>query len=101
MLSGIFPLNNYKIDGYIEKTGILDNKMMNTNDPEQIFYLSGHLINSCYQCVGKEDVNYEFFESEGLVEYEVDDGLSKDGIQTLFLEIFYTICNDPCQRYQY
>ena len=86
LISGIFPLNNYKIDGYIEKTGILDNKMMNTNDPEQIFYLSGHLINSCYQCVGKEDVNYEFFESEGLVEYEVDDGLSKDGIQTLFLE---------------
>lgn len=63
LISGIFPLKNYKIDGYVEKTGIFDDKMINTNDPEQIFYSAGHLINSCYQCVGKEEVNYEFFES--------------------------------------
>lgn len=86
LISGIFPLKNYKIDGYVEKTGVFDNKMINVDDPELIFYLSGHLINSCYQCVGKEEVNYEFFESEELVEYEVSDGLSKDEIQRLFLE---------------
>lgn len=86
LISGIFPLKNYKIDGYIEKTGIFDNKMINTNDPEQIFYSAGHLINSCYQCVGKEDVNYEFFESEDFVECVVDDSLSKDEIQRVILE---------------
>ena len=86
LISGIFPLKNYKIDGYIEKTGVFDNKMINTDDPEQIFYSAGHLINSCYQCVGKEEVNYEFFESEYLVEYEVDDSLSKDEIQRKILE---------------
>ena len=86
LINGIFPLKNYKIDGYIEKTGIYDDKMINTNDPEQIFYSAGYLINSCYQCVGKNEVNYEFFESEELAEYEVNDGLSKDEIQRLFLE---------------
>ncbi len=86
LISGMFPLKNYKIDGYVEKTGIFDDKMINTNDPEQIFYSAGLLINSCYQCVGKEEVNYEFFESEELAEYEVNDGLKKDEIQRLFLE---------------
>ena len=86
LISGIFPLKNYKIDGYIEKTGTFDDKMINANDPECIFYSAGHLINSCYQCVGKEELNYEFFESEELVEYEVDDNLSKDEINMIFLE---------------
>ena len=86
LISGIFPLKNYKVDGYIEKTGVFDNKMINTDDPEQIFYSAGHLLNSCYQCVGKKEVNYEFFESEGLVEYEVDDSLSKDEIQRVILK---------------
>jgi len=86
LISGIFPLKNYKIDGYIEKTGIFDKKMINVNDPEHIFYSAGHLINSCYQCVGKKEVNYEFFESEELVEYEVNDELNKDEIHMIFLE---------------
>ena len=50
------------------------------------FYSAGHLINSCYQCVGKEEVNYEYFESDKLVEYDFADDLSKDEIQRLFLE---------------
>ena len=86
LVSGIFPLKNYRVDGYVEKTGIYNNEIINTDDPEQIFYSSGHLINSCYQYVGKEDVNYEYFESEDLVEYEIDDGLSVDEIQRIFLE---------------
>lgn len=86
LISGIFPLKNHKVDGYIQKTGIFDNKVINTNDPEQIFYSAGHLINSCYQCVGKEEINYEFFELEALAEYEVDDSLSKDEIQRAVLE---------------
>lgn len=86
LISGIFPLVNYKIDGYVEKTGIFDDKMINTNDPEHIFYSAGHLINSCYQCVGKKEINYEFFESEDFVEYEVNDELSKDEINMIFLE---------------
>ncbi len=86
LISGIFPLRNYKIDGYVEKTGIFDNNMINTTDPEYIFYSAGHLINSCYQCVGRDELNYEFFKSEKLVEYEVSDILDKDKIQRLFLE---------------
>ena len=86
LISGIFPLKNHKIDGYIQKTGVLNNKMIDTNDPDYIFYAAGHLINSCYQCVGKDEVNYEFFESEDLLEYELNDELSKDEIDTIFLE---------------
>lgn len=86
LISGIYPLENFRIDGYIEKTGIYDDKMINTNDPEHIFYSAGHLLNSCYQRVDKEEVNYEFFESEELAEHEVNDGLSKYEIQKIFLK---------------
>lgn len=86
LISGIFPLQNYRIDGYVEKTGIYNNEIISTDDPEQIFYSSGHLINSCYQYVGKKEVNYEYFESENLAEYEIDDNLSIDEIQRIFLD---------------
>lgn len=86
LISGIYPLKDFRIDGYIEKTGIYDDKMINTNDPEHIFYSAGHLLNSCYQCVDREDVNYEFFESEELTEREVNDGLSKCEIQKIILK---------------
>lgn len=86
LISGIFPLKNHKIDGYIQKTGVFDNNKIDGDDPEQIFYSAGHLINSCYQCVGKDELNYEFFESENWVEYDVADELSKEEIQHLFLD---------------
>ena len=37
LISGIFPLQNYRIDGYVEKTGIYNNEIISTDDPEQIF----------------------------------------------------------------
>ena len=86
LISGLFPLKNYKIDGYVEKTGTYDDKMVNSNNPEYIFYSAGHLIKSCYQCVGKKEVNYEFFESEKLIEYEINDELTRDEINMIFLE---------------
>ena len=63
LISGIFPLKNHKVDGYIQKTGVFDNKKINTNDPEQIFYSAGHLINSCYPLVEATlvfSVSFEF-----------------------------------------
>lgn len=86
LISGMFPLRNFKIDGFVEKTGIYDDKMINTNNPEHIFYSAGYLLNSCYQCVGKEELNYEFFESEELAEHEVNDGLNEYEIQKFFLK---------------
>lgn len=82
----MFPLRNFKIDGFVEKTGIYDDKMINSNNPEHIFYSAGYLLNSCYQCVGKEELNYEFFESEDLAEHEVNDGLNEYEIQKIFLK---------------
>ena len=86
LINGMFPLKNYKIDGYVEKTGIVDDKMIDSEHPDYIFYSAGHLLNSCYQCVGKQGTFYEYFESEDLAEYEVNDELSMYEIQKIFLE---------------
>lgn len=86
LISGIFPLLNYKIDGYVEKTGIYDDKMINYSEPESIFYSAGYLMHSCYQCVGKKETLYEYFESEELIEYEIDDEICIKEIQRIFLE---------------
>lgn len=86
LISGIFPMQNFKIDGYIQKTGIYDNKMINFSNKEHLFYSAGHLIHSAYSCVGKNETFYEYFENEEFFEYELDDGASKEEIQKIFLE---------------
>lgn len=87
LISGIFPIENFKIDGYIQKTGIYDEKIIDVdNNKDSIFYLVGPLIKSAYSCAGKNGVFYEFFENEELFEYEIDDGISKEDLNIRFLK---------------
>ena len=86
LISGIFPMINFKIDGFVEKTELYNENMIDANNPDYIFYSSGHLLNSIYSCKEKEGNYYEYFENEELVKYEVDDGVSKNQIKKLILE---------------
>lgn len=61
LISGLFPMANFKIDGFIEKTGLCDENMIDINNPDYIFYSSGHLLNSMYACKEKEGNYYEKF----------------------------------------
>lgn len=86
LISGLFPLINFKIDGFIEKTDLYNEKMIDANDPNYIFYSSGHLLNSMYACEEKDDNYYEYFENENLVKYEIEDEISKSEVEKMILD---------------
>ena len=44
LISGIFPMINFKIDGFVEKTDLYNENMIDANNPDYIFYSSGHLF---------------------------------------------------------
>lgn len=85
LISGLFPMVNFKIDGFIEKTGLYDENIIDVNNHDYIFYSSGHLLNSMYACKEKDGNYYEYFESEKMVEYEVADDVSKNEIEKKIL----------------
>lgn len=86
LINGIFPLINYKIDDFIEKTGTYDESIIDANNDEYIFYSSGFLLKGLYSCKEKEGIFYEYFENDELFEKEISDFLSKEDIQKLILK---------------
>lgn len=86
LISGIFPLKQFKIDGYTQKTGVYDEKMIDYNKEDAVFYSAGHLIHSAYSCVEKNGAFYEYFENEEPFECEMDDKTSKEEIEKIFLQ---------------
>lgn len=85
LISGIFPMIDFKIDGFIEKTALYNENVIDVNNPDYIFYSSGHLLNSIYSCKEKEGNYYEYFENEEMIKYEVDNELSKNEIEKKIL----------------
>lgn len=77
---------DYKIDGYIEKTGEYDKNIINMKHPDSIFYTSGHLFSSVYFPKEKDEVFYKYFENDELFELDVDEEKFKD---TYELQKFY------------
>ncbi len=88
LISGLFPMVNFKIDGFIEKTELYDENMIDINNPDYIFCSSGHLLNSMYACKEKEGNYYEYFENEEMIKYEVDDEMSRTDVEKKILDEF-------------
>jgi hypothetical protein len=86
LISGIFPMVDFKLDGFVEKTGLYNENMIDANDSDYIFYSSGHLLNSMYSCKEKEGNHYEYFENEEMIKYEVDDEISRTDIEKKILD---------------
>lgn len=86
LISGLFPMVNFKIDGFIEKTELYDENMIDINNPDYIFYSSGHLLNSMYACKEKEGNYYEYFKNEEMIKYEVDDEMSRTDVEKKILD---------------
>lgn len=86
LISGIFPMLNFKIDGFMEKTGLYNENMINVNDSNYIFYSSGYLLNSIYSCQEKNGNYYEYLESEELTKYEVNKEATKNEIERRILK---------------
>ena len=88
LISGLFPMVNFKIDGFIEKTELYNENIIDINNPDYIFYSSGHLLNSMYACKEKEGNYYEYFENEEMIKYEVDDEMSRTNVEKKILDEF-------------
>lgn len=84
---------NFEIDGFIEKRGLYNENMIDVNDPDYIFYSSGHLLNSIYSCKEVKGAFYEYFENENLIKYEVNDAVSKKQIKEKIMQEQFTKVN--------
>ena len=85
LINGLFPLINYEIDNYIEKTGKYNENIIDTNSDEYIFYASGFLLKGLYSCSENEGVFYEYFENDEPVEKELPNDISKEDVEKIML----------------
>lgn len=86
LINGLFPMENYSIDGFVQKTGLYDESVINTETEDFIFYASGYLLIGAYSCKGKEGTFYEYFESNDFFELEIEEGKNVDEIQKYVLD---------------
>ncbi len=77
LVCGMWHMTDYKINGFIQKMEKYDENKTDPNHPDYIFYSTGHLLKSVYGCEEKEGGYYECFESEEMIETDVDDTLTK------------------------
>lgn len=77
---------NFKIDGFVQKTGLYDEKIIDTNNEDYIFYSSGFLIKGLYSCRGKEGNFYEYLINDELFEKDVPQNIPEYELQKLMLE---------------
>lgn len=82
LINGIFPLVNYKIDGFVEKTGKYDETIIDASNDDYIFYSSGFLLKGLYSCKEKEGNFYEYFENDELIEKDIPNNISKNELES-------------------
>ena len=86
LITGLFPMIDFKIDGYIQKTGTYDKTIINTKHDDYIFYSGGYLVQSMYAIKDKKDIFYEYFENDELFEIEVSTLDNKDKLNEELLD---------------
>ena len=75
LINGLYPMVDYKIDGYLQKTGIYDESALNLEHEDIAFYCGGHLLQAMYSVKNKKGAYYEYFENDELFEIEVSSSL--------------------------
>lgn len=73
LINGIFPMKNFKIDNYEERTAKYDESLINVEHEDSIFYVSGYLMQSLYSPSDKNGNYYEYFENEDFIELDVEE----------------------------
>lgn len=77
LISGLFPMENFKIDGYEQKRCKYDETMIKTDSEDYIFYASGYLIQSSYNPVEEDGIFYEYFENIEPIEIEIESEINQ------------------------
>lgn len=86
LINGLFPMVNFNIDGYKQKTGKYDETIINTENEDFIFYSAGYLVQSMYSVKDKTGSFYEYFENEEFFEIEVAQIEDKKELEEELLE---------------
>lgn len=78
-------MENYSIDGFVQKTGLYDESVINTESDNFIFYAAGYLLIGAYSCKGKTGTFYEYFENDDFFELEIAEEKTIDELQRYVL----------------
>lgn len=91
LINGLYPMHKYKIDEFTQKTGTYNEKLLDVENPDYIFYAAGHMVQSMYAVKEKKGIFYEYFENDDYIEIEIDDKIYKNSkeIQKYVLDMFY------------
>lgn len=89
LINGMFPMRNFNIDGYTEKTAKYKKALFNQNNEDSIFYISGYLIQSSYSLEETGEIYYEYFENDELIEVDVEENIYNNNrkLQEYYLNI--------------
>lgn len=78
LINGLFPMKNYKIDEFEQKTGRYDEKIISAENENYAFYAGGHLIRSVYSVEGEKGSFYEYFENDKEIGLDIQNELYGD-----------------------
>ncbi len=78
LINGLFPMKNYKIDEFEQKTGRYDEKIISAENENYAFYAGGHLISSVYSVEGEKGSFYEYFENDKEIGLDIQNELYGD-----------------------
>lgn len=80
LVCGMWHMTDYKIDGLIQKMEKYGENKTDPYHPDYGFYSTGHLLKSLCAYEGKNGCYYECFESEEMIEIDVNDTITKEEI---------------------
>lgn len=81
LILNIFPLKDFRIDGYIKKTGICTKDSIDLKQENGLFYISESLLSVGYTWNYDENLYYDYLENKDLIEIEIPDEYCKDKLK--------------------
>lgn len=81
LISGMFPMTNFSIDGYTQKMGKYNENILDVNNIAISFYIAGHLTSALFTINDKSGNYYEYFENSDFFKIEISDELFKNKIE--------------------
>lgn len=78
LINGLFPIEGFVIDDFLFQIGKYDEKVIDKEHPDYIWYSSGYFNFSCYKYEGNNESYYNYFKNQKLIQVEVNDDIYTD-----------------------
>lgn len=87
LICGMYPGPGFVIDGYIEKSQVFDEKIVDANNQEYYFYFPAYMMKATDSFAGQSGEFYDYFENEEKIELNVEDHVTVEELQRKLLKI--------------